>query len=207
MRIDGYGDEVVSGRNQTRVAPAGAALLVTFTSALYAADDAPALPDPTMTPGAIDRRVTLSDICNGTTRSRRPRTTVLCNHVFAAYSISSTDRELYECDHDVPVALGGASTAANLWPQPLDQAHRKDRLEVEMQRRACVAYRTLVPAEAAAVLAQEQIEIAEDWPTAYARYVLQTLPAQAALVAAPSMTNRLMSKVKRLFRSWIFGSQ
>ena len=196
----------MSGRNRIPVVLAGAALLVTFTSALYAADDAPALPDPAMTPGAIDPSVTLSNICNGTTRSRRPRTTAICKQVFDAYSIPPTDRGLYECDHDVPVALGGASTAAKLWPQPLDEAHRKDRLEVEMQRRACVAYRTLVPAEAAAVLAQEQSEIAEDWPTAYARYLLQTLPTAPAS-GTPSMTDPLRSKVKRLFRSWIFGSQ
>ena len=135
----------MSAWNRSHLAFASAALLVTFTSALYAADDAPALPDPAMTPGAIDPSVTLSNICNGTTRSRRPRTTAICKQVFDAYSIPPTDRGLYECDHDVPVALGGASTAANLWPQPLDEAHRKDRLEVEMQRRACVAYRILVP--------------------------------------------------------------
>ena len=188
------------------MAIAGAALLVTFPSALYAAA-APALPDPAMTPGAIDPSVTLSDICNGTTRSRRPRTTAICKQVFDAYSVRPTDRGLYECDHDVPVALGGASTAANLWPQPLEEAHRKDRLELEMQRRACVVYRTLVPAEAAAVLAQEQSEIAGDWPTAYARYVLQTMPPAPASIAASPMTHPLRSKVKRLLQSWIFGSQ
>ena len=130
-----------------------------------------ALPDPGMTPGAIDPTVTLDQICNGTTKARRPRTTATCDRVFAAYSIPTRDRYQYECDHDVPIALGGSSVAANLWPQPNVEAPLKDALEVEMQRRACVAYRTLLPTEAAAVLVEEQREIAADWPAAYRRYM------------------------------------
>ena len=71
----------------------------------------------------------------------------------------------------MPIALGGKSVFENLWPQPNVEAVRKDRLEVEMQRRACAAYRTLLPAEAAAVLAQEQREIADDWVAAERRYL------------------------------------
>lgn len=74
----------------------------------------PALPDPAMTPGGVDPAVTLSDICNGTTKKRRPRTTAICDQVFAAYSLPPADRYHYECDHSVPVALGGNSTAAHL---------------------------------------------------------------------------------------------
>ena len=76
-----------------------------------------------------------------------------------------------ELDHLVPLALGGANTAANLWPEPAPDYERKDRLEVEMQRRACAAYRTLAPAEAEDVLHQEQHEIAEDWVAAERRYM------------------------------------
>ena len=144
------------------------ALALAITLPAHAED---ALPDPTMTPGAVDPLVTLSDICNGTTKERRPRTTAACQRAFAAYSIPPADRGLYECDHLVPVAIGGSSALTNLWPQPMDEAHRKDRLEVELQRRACVAFRTLVPAEAAAVLAQEQREVADDWVAAERRYM------------------------------------
>ena len=104
-------------------------------------------------------------------RHRWPPSTKLCDWVFAAYSIPPADRYQYESDHDVQIALGGKTVIENLWPQPNIEAERKDRLEVEMQRRACVAYRTLVPAEAAAVLAQEQREIAEDWVAAERRYL------------------------------------
>ncbi len=131
----------------------------------------PARPDPTMTPGVVDPAVTLDRICNETTRHRRPPSTKLCDQAFAAYSIPPTDRYQYECDHDVPIALGGKTVIENLWPQPNVEAARKDRLEVELQRRACVAYRTLAPAEAAEVLRQEQREIAEDWVAAERKYM------------------------------------
>jgi hypothetical protein len=130
-----------------------------------------------MTPGAVDAAVDLNEICNGTTKHRRPPSTKICDRVFAAYNIPPATRYSYECDHDVPVALGGSTVAKNLWPQPLAEAEKKDRLEVEMQRLACVAFRTLPPADAAKVLAQEQHEIADDWPTAYRRYVLGTVTA------------------------------
>jgi hypothetical protein len=137
------------------------------------AQQAPALPDPLMTPGAVDRSVDLSEICNGTTKHRRLPSTRICDRVFKAYSIPAADRYSYECDHLTPVALGGVTVAKNLWPQPLAEAEKKDRLEVEMQRLACVAFRTLTPANAAKVLAQQQREIADDWPAAYQRYIGQ----------------------------------
>lgn len=67
-----------------------------------------ALPDPTMTPGAVDRTVTLSQICNDTTKHRRPRTTAVCDQVFAAYSIPPADRYHYESDQgsSLPLAKG-----------------------------------------------------------------------------------------------------
>ena len=74
-------------------------------------------------------------------------------------------------DHLVPLALGGNNTAANLWPQLTPDYHLKDELEVEMQNRACAAFRTLQPAEAAEVLRQEQQEIAADWTAAARRYL------------------------------------
>lgn len=155
----------------------GAADASTWSRQFYEPKPAPApayaMPDPIMTPGAVDRRVDLNEICNGTTKHRRGPSTKICDRVFAAYSIPPADRYSYECDHDVPVALGGSTIAANLWPQPNAEAAMKDALEVEMQRLACVAVRTLTPEDAAKVLAQEQHEIAEDWPAAYRKYMTQ----------------------------------
>src|ERR1700712_774034 len=55
-----------------------------------------ALPDPIMTPGAADPAVDLNEICNGTTKHRRPPSTKICDRVFAAYSIPPATRYSYE---------------------------------------------------------------------------------------------------------------
>ena len=130
-----------------------------------------ARPDPTMTPGAVDQHVTLADICTGRTRERRHVSSATRAKVLQDYNVKDAASVGMELDHLVPLALGGANTADNLWPQPAPDYAIKDRLEVEMQRRVCAAYRTLLPAEAAAVLVQEQREIAEDWVAAERRYL------------------------------------
>ncbi len=129
------------------------------------------LPNPFVTPGAIDPKITLSDICNGTTRSRRRVTAATRAKVLHDYNMPAVTTDDYELDHLVPLAIGGTNAAANLWPQPAPDYHLKDVLEVEMQRRACVAYRTLLPSEAAQVLRQEQRDIADDWIGAVRRYI------------------------------------
>ena len=116
-----------------------------------------------MTPGAVDPHVTLADICTGHTKERRHLSPAIRAKVLQDYNVSDAASVGMEMDHLIPLALGGANTAANLWPQPVPDYETKDRLEIELQRRVCSAYRTLVPAEAEAVLAQERREIAEDW--------------------------------------------
>ena len=81
-------------------------------------EDAYALPDPTMTPGAIDPLATLDVICNRTTKERRHVSAATKADVLAAYNIPAADSASYEIDHLIPLALGGANAAANLWPQP-----------------------------------------------------------------------------------------
>ena len=130
-----------------------------------------ARPDPFMTPGAVDPSVTLADICTGTTKTRRHVSPATRAKVLRDYNVSDTASVGMEMDHLIPLALGGANTAANLWPEPAPDYEIKDRLEVEMQRRVCRAYETLTPAEAEEVLHQEQREIAEDWIAAKRRYM------------------------------------
>ena len=130
-----------------------------------------ARPDPFMTPGAVDPSVTLADICTGTTRSRRHVSPATRAKVMRDYNMPAITTEDIELDHLIPLALGGANTASNLWPEPAPDYEIKDRLEVEMQRRVCRAYKTLTPAEAEEVLHQEQRDIAEDWVAAERRYM------------------------------------
>ncbi len=143
--------------------------LVLATTAAFGEDLA--CPVPIMTPGAVDPHVTLADICTGATKARRHVSPATRAKVLRDYSVSDAASVEMELDHLVPLAIGGSNAAANLWPQPAPDYERKDRLEVELQRRVCAAYRTLLPAEAAVVLAQEQREIAEDWVAADQRYL------------------------------------
>ena len=66
--------------------------------------------------------------------------------IFAGYRLPWSDRRAYEFDHHVPRCLGGLDTAANLWPQPLEEAIRKDALEHRLCRAACTTHTMTAPA-------------------------------------------------------------
>lgn len=56
----------------------------------------------------------------------------------------------YEEDHLIPLELGGNPTdERNLWPQPIDEALVKDRLERKLNREVCRHRMTLKEAQAA----------------------------------------------------------
>lgn len=81
-----------------------------------------------------------------------------------AYDIAAPLSD-YELDHLIPLELGGASTVANLWPEPWADprgAHRKDDLENALNRQVCSGSMTRSDAQHA---------IASDWEAAYRRYV------------------------------------
>jgi hypothetical protein len=71
----------------------------------------------------------------------------------------------YEIDHLVPLSIGGADVAENLWPQSYDtapwNANVKDRLELKLLHLVCHGD---IP------MAQAQQEIATDWVAAYQKY-------------------------------------
>lgn len=100
-----------------RLTPVLPLILATNISA-RAADDPPSLPDPIMTPGAVDPAATRDVVCNGTTRGRRHVTLAMKDAALAAYNIPKAERSYYEIYHLVPLAIGGANVVANLWPQP-----------------------------------------------------------------------------------------
>ena len=110
----------------------------------------------------MDPRATLGVICRHDTKSRRgvkPKTRA---KVLADYNIPLSDQYHYELDHLIPLAIGGANTAANLWPQPQGEADLKDALESRVQDLVC---------SGAVPLGQAQFEMANDWVAAYQKYV------------------------------------
>jgi hypothetical protein len=131
-----------------------------------------ALPDPACTPGDRDSRVTqdnlASTICApGWSKQVRPPASVtepIKKERMRAYGVTGSAKSV-ELDHDIPIGIGGATSTANLWPQPLDGdagAHKKDELEGRLHDLVCRGELPLV---------QAQDEIASDWLAAYVKYV------------------------------------
>ncbi len=130
------------------------------------------LPDPTCTPGESDDGVSQATIQTticvpGWSAKARPPVQVtepIKRERMRAYGISAA-LSTVELDHAEPISLGGASTVANLWPQPWDGpegAHVKDRLEEALQHLVC---------QGKLPLAQAQHAITTDWVAAYRTYV------------------------------------
>jgi hypothetical protein len=49
--------------------------------------------------------------------------------VAQAYGVPESEWGNYEFDHLIPLNAGGSSQPENLWPQPLAEAHEKDKVE------------------------------------------------------------------------------
>ena len=131
-----------------------------------------ALPDPAMTPGAVDRLVTLADLCPvAHPTAQRDATTYQKNIVFGEYGI---EREPdgnriggpYKVDHLISLDLGGSNDLKNLWPLSYSatpwNAHRKDALENRLHALVCAGAISLTVAQAA---------IGADWIAAYRTYI------------------------------------
>jgi hypothetical protein len=124
-----------------------------------------------VTPGAIDPRVSHSNIRNticrpGYTATVRPPfkyTNAMKHHLMRAYGIRGSIPD-YELDHRIPLELGGCpSCETNLWPQPRNVfpgASEKDEVEDYLHHQVC---------SGALPLAEAQREIASDWYAVYKR--------------------------------------
>ena len=120
-------------------------------------------PDPACTPGAVDPAVTEADIkttiCRtGYTKTVRPpadETDQLKRQMYRAYGIPSGATS--ELDHLVPLELGGANDAANLWPEVGKIPNPKDKVELALNKAVCSGRVTLAAAQQA---------IAANWTTA-----------------------------------------
>ncbi|MDE2167708.1 MAG: HNH endonuclease [Alphaproteobacteria bacterium] len=108
----------------------------------------------------------LSKICvPGYTKTVRHTSGRLKHEIYVEYHIDPRSGH-YEIDHLIPLEVGGADVAANLWPESYDTrpwtAHVKDRLENCLHEQVCAGRMPLD---------EVQKEIAGDWIEAYRKYL------------------------------------
>jgi hypothetical protein len=111
---------------------AGAITAATPAPAQVPSTDADAIPDPHVTPGEVvstDRSLACAE-----GHTRRPNTVEAARRVLDLYGVPWSERGNYEkIDHLVPRCIG----VANLWPEPLEEAVRKDGKEREICHVVC----------------------------------------------------------------------
>lgn len=92
--------------------------------------------DPIATPGALCSPVDLDFDHVATAGNyavcRRHVTRAIRRAVFVSYGIPRGRWAQYELDHFIPLCAGGSNSPANLWPEPLADAAKKDRLEARV---------------------------------------------------------------------------
>jgi hypothetical protein len=119
-------------------------------------------PDPTCTPGALNRAVTQATIdrticVEGWTETVRPPEGITEQEKrasMAAYGATGA-MGAYEYDHFVPLELGGATNdSRNLWPEPGASPNPKDAVEDKLRQQVC---------DGRLSLARAQREIATNW--------------------------------------------
>lgn len=135
-----------------------------------------AMPNPHLTPGAIDPRVTQANIhqticVRGYTKTVRPPesyTERLKRRQIAEYGYADRRLRNYEEDHLISLELGGSPTdPRNLWPEPHHVvggwgSFAKDKLENRLHRMVCRGQISLIRAQSL---------IAAHWVDAYKRYI------------------------------------
>lgn len=115
-------------------------------------------PDAKLTPGKLctpsDRNFKGYDYEERVARCNRNVSRSEKMDVAAAYgNIPTSEWPKYEFDHLIPLCAGGSNDPENLWPQPIDEAHKKDQLENDV----CLAMQ-------AGTLTQSQaVQKMEDW--------------------------------------------
>jgi hypothetical protein len=131
------------------------------------------LPDPAITPGAINPDVTQdnigSTVCvKGWTKTVRPPasyTNKLKKKQIRQYGYQDRNPKDYEEDHLIPLSVGGNPTdPKNLWPEPRKSewnAKKKDQMEFALYKAVCRHDISLDEARQA---------FATDWIKAYNQY-------------------------------------
>jgi len=132
------------------------------------------LPNPALTPGAIDPYITQQNIhqtvcIKGYTKTIRPPahyTNKLKKRQIREYGYVDRNPKHYEEDHLIALSIGGnPRDPHNLWPEPRKSewnAAKKDQLEFVLYKMVC---------RGEISLAQAQHEMGTDWIEAWNRYV------------------------------------
>ena len=152
--------------------------LVAFVMAtrVVAPNYAAFLPNHSLTPGAIDPRVTQTNIStticvHGYTKTVRPPVSYTSplkrSQLNSGYNLNGdVNPRDYEEDHLIPLEIGGNPTSVkNLFPEPLTGpygAHVKDKMENIVHELLCSHKISLKAAQAA---------FAPDWVKGYKKYV------------------------------------
>jgi hypothetical protein len=148
-----------------------------FAAEYYQGGNGVVLPDPQVTPGKADPKVTQANIrkticnkcvskdkdgkCTSYVHMARNVTESTKKKVYAEYGVEPKPGECCEVDHLISIELGGSEDISNLWPQPYEPrpgAHEKDVLEDDLGRQVCSGTITLREA---------QSEISANWYAAY----------------------------------------
>lgn len=143
-------------------------------SAIASAEE---LPNPSLTPGAVDPEVTQENlkesICRSThfswTEGHMPPLSYMQGiekDQLKLYGYADSNIRHYEVDHLIPLSLGGHPTDLNnIWPQPLMakwSARRKDYLEEVLHGKVCKGQIQLKDA---------QDQIRSNWIETYRKYL------------------------------------
>lgn len=152
-------------------------------SSVFAAAQIPVLPDSKLTPGAVlttDSKL----ICEaGYVKEIKAVAPEITAAVYKSYGITTQNTSKYQLDFLVPLELGGASVARNLWPQstktsPLNAA-LKDKLDAKLHELACTGKVSFADAQQA---------VSQNWAAAYVKY-LGPLPKAANNSATTSSSS------------------
>jgi hypothetical protein len=147
-----------------------ALLIALIISPAWASD----LPDPVLTPGAINPNITQENIhqtvcVKGYAKTLRPPasyTNKLKKRQMQQYGYAGTNPKDYAEVHLIPLSLGGnPSDPDNLWPEPRNSewgTTKKGGLEYTLYRMVCKNEISLQEA---------QSEIVSNWIEAYKKYV------------------------------------
>jgi len=95
-----------------------------------------AQPDPEFTPGTLcqdtDKYFDGYRYAEHVAHCKRHVTKAMKLEIAKNYGVDEADFSDYEFDHYLPLGIGGSTDVSNIWPQPIDEAKVKDKLENQL---------------------------------------------------------------------------